>query len=264
MVHTLDHPASSPASACLITRLASTSTMITFRDRSGSSWRRRRRPSLQAPVRCAAGSEREMNYGLVSLAAPHAASSTGVLADRSARARHRFPVIVFRPFRRKMLLRIGLDGSRRLRTHAADRASAVRRRTTVSRTFAAGHCHGSGHTSPWRRSNRPALRHQGQAGRPAGAPGQVPLLANPPLRTDAEAITNNEHPNHHSGLPRIALSSCRIAPAPAVPRTNRRSTRSISGDDLQAHAHRAKTHRQRSLLDSRGPIINSAPALRRR
>src|SRR3954453_22793595 len=78
---------------------------------------------------------------------------------------------------------------------------------------------------------------------PAVGQIEMNLLAEPKLRADAEAIADQQHPDHQFGLDQRAPDHAVVGASSRLSSQTRRTYRSSATDDQRERAAPARTHR---------------------
>ena len=187
-----------------------------------------------------------MNFGVTSVAAPNAASSRTARYSSTARLGR-----VRRQARGTLDARCGRWRRPRSGWHRRQsprRRPGPRRCSAAARSRTAGaadRCRGSGHAGSSRRSSgRAPSPSRPKPAEPAVGQVEVNLLAQPPLRADAEAVADDQHPDHQLRIDRrpadLAVERRQFLPQPVeVDEPVDRAQQVLR----RAHAVRAKTRR---------------------
>ena len=191
-------------------------------------------------VQRAAGSTGEMNLGMTGVAAPKAASSSVARYSRTAggarRSVGRSPLSW--PFLRLASARIMLAST--AKPSPPTSPSAMQRRDRRLEQLAQQVAVAEA-AMPVLREGR-VIGHspvEAEAAEPAIGEVQVHLLAQPPLRADAHAVADDQHPHHQLGIDRRPAHVAVERPQTARGcRQDRRTGRSPAACDRAAHAPR--------------------------
>ena len=133
----------------------------------------------------------------------------------------------------------------------------MQRRTTVSKTRRSRSLSRKRPCRFFERSSGRVLRLQTEPAEPSVGQVQMDLLAQPPLRPDAEAIADDQHPDQQLGVDRRPAGRAVEGPDASARRQDRQSRRSRAADGPPARVPRARTRKTVPLLDLPIPIIIS-------
>ena len=159
-----------------------------------------------APVHWAAGSDREMNFGVTGEAAPNAASSSVARYSRAARPAFSLISSGFQSLARNRALLVGVGGNQ---------AGVDRKPVGADQPF----CHAAlddgleqvAQHVALAKAAMPVLRErrvignfaiQSEPAEPAIGQIEMNLLAKPPFGPDAHAVADDQHPDHQFRIDR--------------------------------------------------------------